>query len=38
MSRNLSYVPRSMSHSFPSSRTNTSPCLNGFIVPQSTFK
>ena len=34
----LSYVPRSMSHSIPSSSTNTSPCRNGFMVPQSTLR
>ncbi len=36
--RKRSYVPKSMSTSVPSSRTNTSPWRNGFMVPQSTLR
>ncbi len=37
-SSSRSYVPRSMSHSVPSSSTNTSPCRKGFSVPASMFR
>src|SRR5579875_3894898 len=38
LSRTLSSVPKSISHSPPSSVTKTSPCCSGFIVPASTFR
>ena len=37
MLRNLSYVPISISASYPSSKTKTSPWTNGFMVPASKF-